>query len=204
MALSNYSELQAAVESWLDRSDTPVTDFIRLAELDIARQLRKRVLVGSVTTTTDARTADLPADFGEPRVLAYNESSLVGPLKMTTMANLLQLAQTGSGSPSKYAIYGSTVMFDITPDTSRDLFLVYEEALTALSDSNPTNPTLTACPDVYLFAALREAELFLEHEERAAVWDAKYQRALQDENNQRERAELAGGPVVMGLPTVFD
>lgn len=203
MALSNYSELQSAVESWLDRTDTPVTDFIRLAELDIARSLRKRVLVGTVTTDTEARTAELPTDFGELRVLAYNDTSRVGPLELTTVVNVLTLAATGSGTPSRFAIYGSTVMFNITPDSAYDLFVVYEEALPELTDASPTNATLTACPDIYLFAALREAELFLEHEERAAAWDAKYQRALQDENSKRERAELAGGPTVMRLPTVF-
>lgn len=203
MALSNYSDLQAAIASWLDRTDLPVTDLIRLGELDIARNLRKRVLAGTVTAATESRTADLPSDFGEPRVLAYNDTDRVGPLTFTSMANLLLLAQVGSGTPSSYAIYGSTVMFNITPDTERDLLLVYEEALPALSDANPTNATLTACPDLYLFAALKEAELYLEHDERNIVWADKYRQALQDENNARERAELAAAPAVMSLPTVF-
>ncbi len=203
MALSTYSELQAAVESWLDRDDIPTTDLIRLAELDLARNLRKRVLTGVVTLATDSRTASLPSDCAEVRVLAYNEDSRVGPLDQTTVANLLGLAQVGSGTPATYAIYGSTVMFNVTPDTARDLFVVYEEALPALSDSNPSNATLTACPDLYLFATLKEAELFLEHDERNPVWAQKYRQALQDENNARERAELAGAPVVMRLPRVF-
>ena len=205
MAISNYSELKTAVANWLDRTDLTdrAADFIRLAEIDIARNLRKRVLVGTVTTDTEARTAALPSDCAEVRVLAYNETSLVGPLTPTTMLNLLTLAQVGSGSPSKYAIYNGTVMFDITPDTARDLFVVYEESVPALTDIAPTNETLTSCPDLYLFGALKEAELYLEHDERNPIWAEKYRQALQDENNARERAELAAGGAVMRLPTVF-
>ena len=50
---------------------------------------------------------------------------------------------------------------------------------------------------------MKEAELYLEHDERNPVWTQKYQKALADENNARERAELGSAPAVMRLPVVF-
>ena len=202
MAISNYTELKAAVANWLDRDDLNdrIPEFIRLAELDIARNLRKQVL--SADLTLDGRIVTLPADVAELRVVTYFDEDRVAPLTNTSLANLLALGQAGSGLPTHYAISGGKLYLNITPDTDYAVVIVYDEALVPLSDTATTNATLTAAPDLYLFAALKEAELYLEHDERNIVWASKYQKAINDENIARERAELAA-PAVMGLPTVF-
>jgi hypothetical protein len=80
---------------------------------------------------------------------------------------------------------------------------VYFRPLSSLSDAVPTNATLSNSPDIYLFGTLKEAELYLEHDERNPVWAQKYRQAVSDENIARERAELGAAPASVKLPTVF-
>lgn len=52
--------------------------------------------------------------------------------------------------------------------------------ITALSDGNTTNWVLTNHPDVYLFGALSESAPYLGQDERAGLWQAKYDAAFSE------------------------
>jgi hypothetical protein len=204
MAITNYTELKAAVANWLGRTDLTdrIPEFIALAEADIGRNLRKQVIRD--TLTLDSAAVALPDDCAELRSIRLNASSqFYFPIQITTPVGLSILREAGSGVPQYAAVVDNTLLLDITPDSDYETEIVYFEALTALSDSAPTNSTLTSAPDIYLYATLKEAELYLEHDERNPVWTAKYLKALTDENNARERAELGGSPTVIGLPVVI-
>lgn len=203
MAITTYNELQSAVANWLGRSDVSarIPEFITLAEMDIARNLRKRVTRDTLTLDSDA--VALPADCAELRSVRHSSALRFFPINITTPTALADLRCAGSGVPQYAAVVDNTLLLDVTPDTDYDTEIIYYEALTPLSDTEPTNATLTSAPDLYLFATLKEAELYLEHDERNPVWTAKYLKALTDENNARERAELGATPTVMRLPVVF-
>jgi phage terminase Nu1 subunit (DNA packaging protein) len=95
------------------------------------------------------------------------------------------------------------ILLDIKADSAYDLEIVYFRPLSSLSDGAPVNETLSNSPDIYLFGTLKEAELYLEHDERNPVWAQKYRQAVSDENIARERAELGAAPASVKLPTVF-
>lgn len=203
MAITNYTELKTAVANWLGRDDLTerIPEFITLAEMDIARNLRKQVVRDTLTLDSDA--VALPSDCAELRSIRHSSSLRFFPIAITTPTALADLRCAGSGVPQYAAVVDGTLLLDVTPDTSYDTEIIYYEALTPLSDTEPTNATLTGAPDIYLFATLKEAELYLEHDERNPVWTGKYRQALHDENNARERAELGATPTVMRLPVVF-
>ena len=61
----------------------------------------------------------------------------------------------------------------------------------ALSDAEPTNPILTDYPDLYLFGALLEAAPFLRDADLLALFQARFETALQ-EANAKENLNRAG------------
>lgn len=202
--ITTYATLQSAIADYLGRTDLTdaIKTFIQLAEADIRRNLRSRKIVAPFTIST-SDTANLPDAAKDVHMIRFDTDTYKYPLKVTTIENLATLRRSGSGRPNAYAIADGVVYWDITPDTSYDAQIAYIEELTALSDSNTSNHTLLFSPDIYLFGALKEAEPYLEHDERNPMWSAKYQKAVADENDARERAEISGGPVVMRLPISF-
>jgi hypothetical protein len=203
MAISTYTELKTAVANWLGRSDLTdrIPEFITLAEAAIARLLRKQVTRAALTLNSDA--VSLPAGATELRSVRLNTDTRKYPLYLTTPEGLASVRRVGSGVPNYAAVLDGVLLLDIDPDADYTAEISYFDTLTALSTGSPTNSTLTGSPDIYLFGALKEAEPYLEHDERVALWEAKFQKAIDDENNARERAELGGAPMVMRLPVVF-
>jgi hypothetical protein len=205
MALTTYTELKAAVADWLNRDDltSQIADFIVLGEQEIRRRLNRRLL--TVSVTLDAASLALPSDVDEIVTLSLDTASFKGPLDLTTAAGVRDLLErySATGLPRAYFVGDRTLYLAPVPDTSYAGLLIYREALTPLSGSVASNPTLARSPDIYLYAALRAAAPFLEHDARLQLWETMLDRAIFDENIKRENEELAAAPIRPRLPVVF-
>ena len=109
MAISNYTELQAAIENWLDRSDLSarVPEFIALAEAQMNRALRIRIMEGRYTASTvkAQRIYALPTDYRQMRSLRINLDPIVALVYLTPQ-NMNQVwagSSTGTPMPSSWA-----------------------------------------------------------------------------------------------------
>lgn len=204
--ITKQSELVTALTNWLGRSDLAarIPEFIQLAEADIRRNLDDAVIRAPFALTLSNAVA-LPADNNGLRSIRYDTNTKQYPLVLTTSAALAGVRQRGSGAPFYYAVVANTLLLDIVPDTAYNMEIEYFAKNTPLnpSDGNSTNYTLTNSPDIYLFGAMKEAEPYLEHDERNILWSQKYQKAVTDENDARERAEMGAAPVVPRLPIVL-
>ena len=205
MALDNYTNLQATIARWLNRDDltTDIPDFITLCEQTLRRELKRRTLTQAITL--DSGTVTLPSDVEEVVALSLDTDSYHGPLDLTTIVGVRDHLERYSptGLPRVYAVLDNTLRLAPVPDTSYTGVIVYREKLVSLSGSNPSNATLVRAPDAYLYGALLEAALFLEHDERAPIWKAKFDEAIDAENLQREKEELGAAPIAPRLPVVF-
>ncbi|MCU0810613.1 MAG: hypothetical protein MUE59_06185 [Thiobacillaceae bacterium] len=186
MAITTYSELQTAVQNWLDDTNTlPAArcqEFIALAEADINRRLRVRAGRSSTSGTTTAGTATitLPARFGGVVSLGVTVSGYDRPLEQIAPNAALEAYYAyGNGEPGHYAVEASAIRLFPTPDAEYTYTLHYWERLAALSDSNTSNWLLTAAPDVYLFGALVHAEGFRANDARMPTWRVLYDQALE-------------------------
>jgi hypothetical protein len=186
MAISTYSELQTAVQNWLDNTNTlpaaRVQEFIALAEADFNRRIRCRENLAGAAGTTVAGTAtlDLPARFGGVQSLAMAEGGYYAPLAlMDETAALEAYYAYGNGAPRAFVVEASTIRLYPTPDGEYAYSLKYWERVAALSDSATTNWLLSAHPDVYLFGSLVHAEGFNVDDGRLQVWKTQYELALQ-------------------------
>lgn len=194
MAISNYTELQAAVTNWL--GDAPgglsaaLPDLITLGEARLNRELRllRMATTASVTITSGSDTAALPAGFLDIIDLYYASDQGTAQkdedLTQVDPDLIVNEYNDESGAPEYFAI-ADTFLFDREANQAYTLTCRHFRKWDIATDT--TNWLLTNYPDAYLFAALHEAALYLQHDERAALWDAKATRAIRELNVQDAR-----------------
>jgi hypothetical protein len=195
MALDSFANLKVAIADHLNKSNLTsyIPDFITLAEARHKRDIRIREMITRGSITCDARYEDLPTGFLE----AISFRLLTDPatlLEYKTPAELTLYRSETSGRPKYYTI-GAQIEFDKTPDSSYSGEMLFHKSATALSDANTSNAILVRAPDVYLYGALAASAPFLLNDERLAVWDALYEKAVAGLNQSR-RQERAVGPLV--------
>lgn len=206
MALSNYTELQTSIGNWLTRTDlaTQIPEFIVLAEAEIARVLRKSSTRQTVTLSEESLS--LGAAVGELRSVRLVTGSPYRdlPLEIGTPEIFWEWKARFqvSGRPRKAALIAGKLVVAPVPDAPYPAEIVYYNALVPLSSTNPTNEVLRDDPDVYLFGALMQAAPYLKNDERIPVWEAKFQRGLDQIETQYQRKESASLQPVR-LPVVF-
>ena len=198
MAITNYSELQAATGNWLDHTlfTARVPEFIALFEATANRRLRVRQQEATAMLTPSAGAAALPADYlawrrvtwtGSPRVeLEYVHPSYLQAAYPTSPADV----------PRFFTIEGSTLK--VRPVDNAALEFDYFQRIAALSDATPSNWLLAAHPDLYLFGALVEAEMFGVNDERAPKWKARRDEIFGEIEKLSNKTHGAGAARVMG------
>jgi len=193
MALTTYSELKTAVANWLDRSDLDdrIPEFIALAETRHRRDFKIRRMETRVTANTiaDSEYYSLPDNFVAMRNIQLNTDPKT-PLEYLTPEQMDRVRGGSSkGKPKAYSIIGNNIQLRPLPDGVYQIEMLYFKYFTALSDSNTTNDMLTFHPDAYLYAALVEAEPYLQNDKRIQVWQGYYDRAKKDiiDSNERDR-----------------
>lgn len=166
MALDTYAALKTAVTDWVARMDTKlvahVDDFITLAEVRIWDRVRLRNGLSAPTTLTIApatNTAALPADF-----LSMHRITSAGLPRMNyvSMDLLTDEAYQQTGQQTDYSFEGLNFYLGITPTVSTDLTYTYYKRPAALSSAAGDDLwLLLARPNIYLYAALLEAAVFM-------------------------------------------
>ena len=193
MAISNYSELKAAIADWLNSSDLTdsIPDFIVLAEARHKRDFKIRRMETRVTANTvaDSEFYSLPDNYVAMRNIQLNTDPKT-PLEYLTPEQMDRIyAGSAKGKPRAFSIIGNNIQLRPTPDSAYQIEILYFKHFTALSDSNTTNDMLTHHPDAYLYGALVEAEPYLQNDKRIQVWSSYYDRAKNDiiSSNERDR-----------------
>ncbi|TBN49179.1 hypothetical protein [Pseudomonas sp. BGI-2] len=187
MSITNYSELQASVASWLNRGDLTanITDFITLAEAQLNTDLKARAMDAKTTlpTVVGVSTVALPSDMLGMRRLqvvgTYNQ-----PLSYRSPDELsIDFAANTSGQPVVFTVVGGNAELAPIPDAVYSLELTYQQKIPALSVAAPTNWLLTNWPNAYLYAALLAATPFIMNDARLPVWGQLYAQAVDGINN---------------------
>ena len=183
MAIDSYSTLQTAVANWLDRDDLTdrIPEFISLAEARFNRDLRIRAMETKQTASTVAaqRNYALPTGYLQMRNFQVNVTP-VRVLEYVTPEIYDRLyGSTANGIPVYYTLLANEIQLGPIPDSVMTLEMPFYKTFDALSPTTTTNWVLANAPDVYLYAALMEAEAFLVNDARLPTWSAGYQRAIE-------------------------
>lgn len=182
MTIATYADLTAAVPNWLRRADLTamVPDFIMLAEREMDRTLRTALQLGRQTMTIDAEFVDAPATLRMVR--SFRLTSGGGALREVTPEQMAKKknGQTLTGAPEWFTVIGGQIEFWPVPGSAYGAEIEMQAGITPLSDENPTNWILSSHPDAYLFGALAAGAAYAKNDERAAVFQAQFERVLGD------------------------
>ena len=203
MAYTNYTDLQASVASYLGRSDLSavIPDFIRFAELRLARDIRTRKMLKSATANMVAgdERLSLPTDFLEVRNL-YTQGNPRMPVTYLSPSAFTRDARADeSGLPVFYTVLASEFQFAPQPDTAYVLEILYYAQPPVLSGSNSSNVFLANYPDALLYGALIEAEPYLINDARSGTWATLYDRAIKNIEDSDQNSEYSGIPLQMRI-----
>jgi hypothetical protein len=201
MAISTYTELQAAINNWLDRDDLTdrVPEFIALAEARIARRLRVRGVEERSTTPLIAGQEyySLPSDFLEARNVQINTN----PVNSLTYRTPYQLDKeypsTGTGTPCCFTIIGNEIQLKPIPGSTDNMEISYFQRLSALSGSNPTNWLTANAPDLLLYGSLIEAEAYLVDDPRIPVWKGAFEESILEWTLQEWKGRHGGSALTI-------
>lgn len=197
MALTTYTELNASIGDWLNRTDltSAIPDFISLAEAQIERQLRTRQMIVRSNADISTEYAALPSDFLETKSFKLSGTNPITPLVFQTIDALDDLLRTHSAAsrPKYFGIVGGQVRVVPAPDATYTTELVYYAKLTKLSASVASNWLLAASPDIYLYGSLLQAAPYLQDDARIPVWSSLYEKALTDLQISDSRSSTSSG-----------
>lgn len=196
MSITTYVELQTAIASWLGRSDltAQIPDFIALFEACANRRLRVRQQETSTNLTPSSGEVSLPSDYLAWRRVTWTGSTRV-ELEYVHPSYMQALyPDTPEATPRVFTIEGSTLKIRPTDDT--ELEFDYYEKIDALSGT--VNWLFSTHPDVYLFGALAEAEMFMANDTRAALWSARRDNIFDEIERLSNKTRGVGAIRVMG------
>lgn len=196
MALANYTDLQASVASWMNRTDLAavIPDFVAITESKIARDLRLRNQLTQTTLAVVAsvREAALPTGW-----LEFDTVSIAGTpdslCQYMTSEYLDAKFPDGSyaGKPAFFTIQGTSIVFGPLPDAAYTANASYYAAFGALA-TNSANWLLTNAPNVYLYGCLREGAFFTKDAAGAAQWDGLYKQEVKNLQDADDKANHSG------------
>lgn len=198
MAIASYADLQTSIANFLARSDltAQIPDFIQLAEARINRELETREQEKRVQATLVAgdEYIALPTDLREVREVKLLTSPLTVLNYMSPTGLDNEYSSNGLSKPRGYSIAGKEMKLRPIPDSAYTAEIMYIGSVDTLSAVS--TPTLfLRSPDVYLYGALTEAYVYLLDEARAAQYDEKFTRAINEVRMDEERSHYGTGPL---------
>lgn len=178
MAISTFSELKTAIQSWIVPAVTEAVaaDCIALAEAMFNRTLRVRQMEATATALAiTSGVAALPSGFLAVRSFRLT-SEPYNRIEFLPIDQIEALDPTNTDKPFYYDRVGDELI--LYPPTTATARLRYRKTLTPLSDAAPANWLLTSHPDAYLFGSLLHADLRDVDSERIALWTQGLSTAL--------------------------
>lgn len=157
MALANYTDLQTAVQTWVDRAGDAVfvsntTDIIALAEAKLNRELDIIETDATLTGVVSSRNIDISAlSIDAPTALFANyftnHETLLTPKYDGTYEQ-----QNNTGRARFWSIDGTNIVLDRPLDGAYTFRFRYDQKFNLATTS--TNWLLTNHPDIYLAICL--------------------------------------------------
>jgi hypothetical protein len=200
VSITNYTELKSSLADWINRTDltSQIPDFIMLAEHRMNGDVRIKEMEDRQTASasTSSRYLALPTRFLEMKRLQLNTSP-VHILQFVPHQQIEDYYRSGPDEPDYYTIIGSEIEFDTTPDSAYTVEMSLWVQCDALSASVATNAILTNYPNIYLYASMLEAEIYMQNDARAALWEQKYIDAVEIANKKDRAGRWSAGPLIM-------
>lgn len=208
MALTTYAELKTAVARWTGGSDAStaattgmtntIDDLVTIAESRIFRESRTKDTEASISTAIASGVIAVPSDYIALK-FAYVDGSPVQTLQPRPAEWIYSNYSTRSatGKPKFIARETTNFIFGPYADSGYTVKGVYYKRLTALSSA--VHNLFLNNPDLYLFGCLAESIILIGRDDRIPLWEAKYNKILNDINGVDKTSETANASLQMRL-----
>ena len=201
MSITTYTELQRAIENWLNTPAVAqdIPSFIDLAEAKFNRRIRDYRMVKRATATVDTGYFVVPTDWLENIRFQLNTTPITTLEYVTPdQAAEEKVIFSSTGRPKFFTMIGSQFQVVPTPDSNTYTGeLTYYSSIPALTDETTSNWLLAAAPDVYLYGALMEAAPYLGEDNRTQVWGMMLEQALNAIQIESDRARIGSSSIRM-------
>ena len=187
LAFDSYGDLVVAINDWMDRSDLTgsAQGMIALAESRMRRELAPHFSEVSASVTSVNGIASLPSDYGTLNRVMYNGQTV--PQHSPAGGTLVS---TTYSQPQGYTIEANTLR--LWPAGNFTVTLLYQPTLPQLSEATPSNELLDKHPDLYFFGSLLFAHGYLANDERASIFKALWDEAIDSAKAYFLRQKFAG------------
>lgn len=187
----SYDKLRSDIARWINRTDLgdDIPGFIVNAEARINTDLRVRQMLETATLdVVDGKSASLPDGWLEFKLVTAADGT---PMKFMTPEDRQQRAPWASGDVRFFTPLGTRVQFLPEAGTAFTVESLFYKRLVPLA-TNGSNWLLLEKPNVYLYAALAEASLFLKKPDDANRWGGLYAGLVGAMNEESEKASHSG------------
>lgn len=199
--ITDYASLQAAVQSFLVRSDVDFANnlpiMIQMAESRIKRLLRIREMeqITNLATTAGVSSVALPAGYIEGRRMTAPDGSSIDYRAPTQFYGSYDPQQ--SGVPAIFTIEGENIILNPTPNARYSIAFGYYGIFASLSSTNTSNALLQKYPDVYFYGTLVAGEQFQINDARMPMWKAEFEQAVAEVDIADMEDRHSGGPLTI-------
>lgn len=178
MALSTYTDLEAALTLWSAREDLAAVmgDIIRLAEtrLDADLEVQELQVTTTLTVPTDGNSVLLPDNFNG--VISVKCGTTTLDYYSQVEVDAIQ-ASGETGNPRGYSIGGNSLV--IAPVSGEQVVtLTYWKRIDPLTPVNSTNDIIVNYPNLYHRCCLMYVYEFAHDPENSAIYEQRYLNAL--------------------------
>jgi len=199
MALdSTYAGLKESIAGWLHRADLTarIPDLIALGETRIYREIRARSMETAFSDTISSGVIALPTDYIELKY-AYVATNPTQVLKRNAARWIHEKYphRVGYGEPRYIAREGTNFIFGPYPDSEYTISGYYYKNLGLVSVT--AHALFTDNQDLYMWAALAEAEPYIKNDKRVMLWESKYNAIKDAVNGLAEREDYSGSDLQM-------
>lgn len=179
--LATYTDLLSAIASYTKRGDTAALApiWVALAEARINRELRVNDMVTRKPLSVAAEYLAVPADMAAPITIRLTDRPYwqLDYLQPAQMAD--RIAEQRRDTLAAFALINGQFWFNPAPVVPWNAELLYYANVPALASApGGANWLLTIHPDVYLWAALREAADFYEDDQQLAKFEQLFTDAV--------------------------
>ena len=203
MSLNSYDDLKTAVANWVDRDDltSRVSDFITLGESRINKHLRIRQMErrSQMSTIADTEYYWLPPGWLKGRHLklvnAYGSADADMEYLTPESLDVVNMRKYGGGAgiPKYYTIVGNEFRFLPKPTAVYTIEVLYYKKLDSLSSTQTSNEVFSDFPDIYLYAGILEASIFLKDAASAKEYGMLLSNAITAAQDSDQQDRHSGG-----------
>lgn len=183
MALANYTDLQTAVQTWVDRAGEAVfvanvPDIIALAEAKLNRELDIIETDATLTGVVNSRNLDISALSIDAPVALFANYFVNHETMLTPKMDGTYEQQNNAGRPRFWSIDGTNIVLDRILDGAYTFRFRYDQKFNLATTS--TNWLLTNFPDVYLATCLAWSGAFSQDWVNAGNWKSAADEGIAD------------------------